>query len=364
MIGLLFRTLCGGLGSLSFSLIGIGALCGGLCGCMQAMRCSNFKLRDIPCVKWFLRATGIDRHGDFELMLMVHEVVSDFKGGLKCGVKVTAGSHIVRTPFSGKGIFHCSLRVYVEQGTPQLSVDLVTKGDVKLAQLKLNVSRDILCMASGVHAEKVYTMRPQAKTLHHATVRLSISICTPDDEDAEAADTNEQDAISFMVQNALQKAETEVTGSSTHRESLSEIEVCRHACAGPVEVFGELGKCVPRYLGLLGPPQARRFFLGFWANQEEFLKRNSPWKEIDVMKISSVQPDPVREDVFVISYVDASRLTHSLYMRIVDRPSAVWVELLKLAVSKAHQFHEETKRSKSLKFGHSRTEVVQSKRIS
>jgi len=70
-------------------------------------------------------------------------------------------------------------------------------------------------------------------------------------------------------------------------------------------------------------------------------KGSKPKFEVSVMRVTSVQADPGRSDVFRISYVDKARLQQHLVLRRVDRSRDSWIELLQELIKTARQRKED-----------------------
>merc|ERR1719183_1957734 len=107
-------------------------------------------------MKRFLRAIGHDEFDDFEVMIMVHEAMFERREAkLTTVVRITAGSHHVRTDPNSNGIFQQPLHIFVEQGTKTITVDLMDSPDRILATLGFDPVKDVLKVP--VHqAERIY----------------------------------------------------------------------------------------------------------------------------------------------------------------------------------------------------------------
>ena len=77
--------------------------------------------------------------------------------------------------------------------------------------------------------------------------------------------------------------------------------------------------------------------------------KKAPTHEIDLLHIQSVQPDPTRTNVFVVTYYNKdskARVSEKLVFRRIDRARDVWVEMLQLLITKAHDAHKDKKNNK------------------
>merc|ERR1719324_491005 len=100
-----------------------------------------------------------------------------------------------------------------------------------------------------------------------------------------------------------------------------------------------------------GPPQEKKYTLRLWDKEthgDKHQKAKSgdkdapePKFEVSVMRITSVQADPGRSDIFRITYVDKSKLHQHLTLRRVDRSRDAWIELLQELIKSVRQKKEE-----------------------
>lgn len=307
-------------------MAGIAALLT-ICGCVRCMRC---RMRDCACCKRCLRITGHDRFDDFELMMLVHQAMFDRQEAkLTTVVRVTAGVQSVRTDPNSNGIFQQPLQIFVEQGAQSVIVDMLDSRDRVLATLTLDTMKDVL--GPSVHQpEHVYTMKQKGKGLRNPRIKLTMTV--QQDEDLEkgllAGISSDVDSL---VRLQLAKAQ---------REGLSELEVLKQACGGPLELFERLGKTRPVHVAILGPPVSKRYVLGIWQEKHDFDAKKRVYLEVDMLRIESVQADPTRHHVFVINYYDESRVPQALTFRRIDRGRDVWVEMIRLLVQKVREARE------------------------
>lgn len=345
MIGLLFRSAF----AAPCAILGVVAAVAGICGCMRCARC---RLRDCWCCKKLLRFLGIDTFDDFEMMVLVHEVSCERKEAKSAtSVRLTAGAHTVKTDPNSNGIFQQPLHLTVEQGTGAIVVDLLDQSSRVLADLRLDITEHVL--GPKAHKpEEVHAMRVKSsKNLRNPKVKLTMVVDA--DSDAERgllAKSHATSDVDILVRQQLRKAKEEHKedlANETGEVAKSEMEVLRHACSGPLELFEGLGKTANVYVAALGPPKTRRYVLGIWQSKRDFDGRRPTVLEVDFVKVESVRADPSRHHVFVMIYYDESRVRHTLTFRRIDRARDVWVEILLLMVQKAHEHHQERKREKA-----------------
>lgn len=332
MIGLLIETMMGGM--IRGALAGPCMLCAGvaaifaICGCVKCMRCS---MRDCACWKRILRTTGHDEFDDFELMMLVHEAVFERREAkLSTVVRVTAGRHSVRTDPSSNSIYQQPLHIMVEQGTENIAVELLDSRDRVLATLLLGVMDDVLQV--GHQPEQIFTMKQKDKHIRHPRIKLTMDVQADDsDDDMEKGGLliGGSSDVDSLVRLQLAKAREE--GKALGGEGLSEFDVLKQACAGPLELFTSLGKTSNVYVSIVN---AKRLVLGIWGDKRNFDAKKRPMQEVDLLRIQSVQSDPSRIHVFVINYFDESRVRQSFTFRRVDRGRDVWVEIIHLLVQK------------------------------
>lgn len=315
-------------------------------------------IRDIGCFKWLLRKIGHDAFDDFSLLVHVHELVSfsvsrKDPAFSKIKFRITAGRESCDTPRGSKGIFECSLTILVAQGTKYLIVDLLADNGVVLGQLKLGIEKDILSKESPV-ADEVHSLREKSKGCP-VNPKVRLTICKSDEADLEGGfESGETAGMSFatnlMMQRALNEAEEAVASRELHAGGdMAEIERLMQACSGPAEVFGTLGHTSRYYLGVKGPPFSRRFLVGLWADQAEYDNQADAVQECDLTKVTSIQTDPSRTDIFVIGYTDHNGLMKKWRCQIVSRKATVWVELFHRLIPKVKEFQKVRKKNKALK---------------
>merc|ERR1719215_944552 len=175
--------------------------------------------------------------------------------------------------------------------------------------------------------------------------RVKLTMVVESDGDPETGLLSDSRApdIDFLVRQQLRKAKTNI-GS---KKNVSELDVLKDACAGPLEIFEGLGDTVQVYVAVIGTPISRRWILGVWNDQEDYIAKRQPRQEIDLMRIQSIQADPMRNHVFVVHCLDETRVQKSLTIRRVDRNRDVWVEILRLLVMKARETVSKIKASRS-----------------
>jgi len=313
-----------------------------ICAC-----CKRCKLRDCACCKRCLRATGQDPFDDFELMLVVHQVLCEKSGGLagghhgvfastKTNVQVSAGAHSVQSEPSSNGIFQQPLHITVEQGTEVVTIDWLKvvplTGAVVLSTLTLNIVDDVL--KPKHESEHAYAMKQKGKGIQNAKIKLTLSVEGAADCEKGLIDHSESSDVNDLVRLHLAKAQ----GSSG---AVTELQLLQQACAGPLECFEGLGRSKRMYVAILGPPHSRHWMFGVWNDQHEFESNKKPVKMIDLMRLQSVSPDPSRHHVFVINYFDELRVRQALTLRRIDRARDVWVEVLLRFVQKIHESRHE-----------------------
>lgn len=339
MIGLLFRSVTGPLRMVA-AAGGLAVICG-LC-----IYCCRWRARDFPCVKRMMLWFGYDKFPDFELMVLVHEAryMSDRAAqDEKTFVRITAGRQMVETDKAHKGQYQQPLQLFVEQGTDSVCGELLDHSGNVMATVDLDIMNEILCDPSPP-SEHPYPMDAKSRSLSEATLILSLVVSKDTDQETGLL-SNVHGETNWLVQQQIRKAQEAAPGNSAE----SEMEVLKLACSGPLEMFELLGKAPQVYLSILGPPLSRKWALGIWHNKGEFESKQRAIREVDLMRVIAVQPDPVRANVFVVQYLNEHRSSHRLMFRRLDRARDVWVELLQILVTKARENRKETRqRTKNL----------------
>lgn len=309
-----------------------------LCGCMA---CVNCRCRDCACIKCFLRCIGWDKFDDFELMVLVHEALFQANGKMSTAVKVTAGSHSQKTDWNTKGVFQQPLHIFVEQGTSAVRIDLLNSGQRVIATLSFKVTKDLL-EKKTLAPETIYGMKTKGKGINNPRVKLTLVVGDCGDmEKGLMAGVNPH--VDYLVQAQLRKHAYGDEG-----KSLTETDVLKKACSGPLELFEGLGKTEPVYVAIIGPPVSKRWTMGIFRHIKDYEQQKRPFKEVDVLRIQSVPGDPERKNVFVINYFDDNKVRNKLTFRATNQPRDVWIEMLVRLLTNVHDARKEKKEKKQI----------------
>jgi len=341
MIGLALRGLTGGTGGLIGMILGPALVVLAVCGCMK---CARFRMRDCSCIKHCLRVTGCDTFDDFEMWVHVHEVIYTTRASkLSTAVRLIAGDQQVTTDANTRGIFHKPLSIFITQGTEALVVELLDAHEMKvLATCKFDIVKDILEHANNLK-DKVYPMKPKSKGVVNTKVKLTMVLDMDSEQEKGLLEgiAGEDDGISpetgFLLRQELNKAVAQPRDSTAELVAdapQSEIDLLARGCVGPLEMFGTWGRRNAVYAAVLGPPAERKYVLALWNDEHEFRKHQRSTKELELLRIESVMPDPNRDNVFIINYVDKDKRRQRFNFQHLDRNRDVWVEMLTLLIRK------------------------------
>eukprot|EP00418_Pyrodinium_bahamense_P077876 CAMPEP_0179074414 /NCGR_PEP_ID=MMETSP0796-20121207/33073_1 /TAXON_ID=73915 /ORGANISM="Pyrodinium bahamense, Strain pbaha01" /LENGTH=352 /DNA_ID=CAMNT_0020771635 /DNA_START=61 /DNA_END=1119 /DNA_ORIENTATION=+ len=352
MIGFVLR-------GLGFGVPGEG-LCLGLiagavaiCAFCGINRCMKMRMRDCGCIKKWMRATGTDKYDDFEMMVLVHRATMTTTTKSPSIVRVTAGQQTVETDPSKEGIFQANLSVFVEQGTQEVDVDLMDPSGRKvLASLKLDPLKDIL--QKGELHEVEMKMKQKSKGLHNP--RITLTIIPASSSEVERGLISGMGVEANLQLKKIQHAQVEEQGESFLSEGgpgsntapLSDLDLLAKGCCGPLDMFGSWGRRDKVYVGVRGPLEGKRHYLGVWKDKAEFEQGVKGSLEIDLLKITSVQPDPGRTEVFVLNYLDSAKIKKRLTFRRLDRARDVWVEMFQLLIKMLHDQKDAARKKRIL----------------
>lgn len=335
----------------SFILYGLGIgfpilMCGLPMFCWW-WRSQTWKMRDCWCYKRLMRSTGVDNFDDFDALISVHEAQHQNRSNGATSVRLTAGSFETETDSSTHSNFQQTFVMHVEQGTDRISVDLLDAYKRKMAYLKLDPVKDILNHPDGV-SQKTYVMKSKMKGVGNARITMTIKLQKPEDEEVGLLPRLDGGRhaveVEFQLKEHLRKVNWE-----EHVPPGDQMHTLAAACTGPVDYFSSWGVATPGQLAVLGPPHRRRWTLGFWNNPADFGRPGDV--EVDLMRISSVQEDPGRSEVFVISYADQNRVESRVLFRRTDRSRDVWVQLLTMHISAVREQKTRTSEYASFKKG-------------
>lgn len=359
MIGLVARAAMGGNNpcySIMAPIIAIVALCG------IYKFCCKCRIRDCGCIKRFLRVTGTDTFDDFDIMMLVHSVKFTTTDKKTTFVRVTAGDFQVETDPNQNGIFQQTLNVFVEQGTEYLLLELLDSSKRKLAEMKMDIDKDILSDGIPINAiEKAFKMKQVNKKVVNPKITLTFSPESINDEEKALlsglnASAETEWVLTQQIQLAVQESAGEEDGKggggekkTVALENLSEVELLGRACAGPLVMFDRLAGNRPVRIAVLGPPSKKRLTLCICASESfatlathkkvpygETPDEKSILEEVDLLKVTGIFPDPGRPEVFSLDFVDANKARRHLKFERVDRGRDVWVEMIQLLVTKVH----------------------------
>jgi len=306
-------------------------------------KCSQCRLRDCSCLKWWLRTTGTDRFEDLELFIVVHECYyASTEGEMMTMVRVSAGEHSATTEVH-KRVFQQPMSIFVEQGTEKLEVDLMDSwGRARWAKLDLDIAE--LLNVDGGWREHVFSMKPCKRGLANPRVKLTVfrSRNTDEEEGILSKIQVTEDHAGLMVKEHLQKvhqAEIAARGSvemagEDFAPMMSEGHLLASACAGELELLGAWGAKDKRWVMVKSGPSVKRAFLGVWEDRRACDNGKAPMHEIDFLRIKSVQAHPVQDAAFMINLVKRDGSTRQFTFYRIDRSRDVWVQTLTLLIQK------------------------------
>mmetsp|Transcript_88739 Transcript_88739/g.198405 ORF Transcript_88739/g.198405 Transcript_88739/m.198405 type:complete len:323 (-) Transcript_88739:7-975(-) len=320
----------------------------------------KLRMRDCSCIKKWMRATGADKFDDFEVVILVHEVLmTSNKPKVATVVRVTAGAQTVQTDESNKGIYQQPLSVYVEQGTDCVELELMESRSRKvLAYLKLDPMQDILRPKAPL-LEKTLPMKQKNKGVLNPRIKLTAMLESGNEaEQGLLSGVDMGSETNMLLRQQLNKvkmqhpedndpeAATEDIGASSS-SNLSDLDLLAKGCCGPLELFGSWGHKENVYMGVRGPPNSKNYYLGIWKAQDTFEKGTRGNPEIDLFRVTSVTPDPSRAEVFIMCYLDERKVKKRLTFRRLDRARDVWVEMFGLLMKMLHEQREKKKKTRT-----------------
>lgn len=269
-------------------------------------------------------------------MVLVHEAIFEEKDEeLETIVRVTAGRHSVKTDANSHGIFQQALHVLVEKDTEHVVVDLLDGSSRILASLTLDAAEQIFNVREH-EPEQMYDMVRRDRRLGSPQLKLTMVVRASHDEEQGLLAQHGLD-VNLLVRQQLLKC----------GEGLSEIEVLKQACSGPLELLQSLGNAAGVWVAVVGPPTSRRWFLGIWRDKQTYDEKKGAVQEIDLLRIQCVQANLSLQHVFEICYYDESRIFQTLRFKRVDRARDVWVEILQMLVQRTHEVRQMQKAEES-----------------
>jgi len=360
------------------------------------------KLKQIRIVKMCLRCIGGSKFDDLWLTIVVHEVITEIRDSI--AVRIRAGSYEVMTeyisPVAG-GTFQETLNLFVEADADEVVVEvLCTRGLV--AKTTFSVVKDVIKVGENGVFEKVFKLRPKMRGVQSATATLSL-VATQEEDGVDYYDPPDIFDDAWLVERQLERLKKEMEKEEGHQ--VTEIQVLKKVCYGPLDIFDSLGErrhvfvavldprtkyaeqrlrtagnavIAPNAIGLQIPTsqasersssssrkqprgesaeaiadaEARtkpKWRFAIWDSKAKWEACAIPTQEIDLLRISSVQDDPDQRNSFVIKYFDESRQPQEMHFRRIERSRAIWVESLRNIISAAHEDKRQHKEKKELK---------------
>lgn len=294
-------------------------------------KASSLKLRHCCCIKRCLRAIGSDEFDDFDVTILVHEVMcgkaTDFYGA----IRIRAGDQVVQTDESKTGRFQNAVSILVEQGTEFLEIEFIdTYNNKVMALLKLEANQ-VHNPKESIH-QKTYIMKQKGKGI--VNPRIKISVINESDEEASLFEGMGAQSMAMSNETRVLLAKTAKSKDEGEDAPKSELEMLCKVCAGPVETFGSWGGVSSKYLNVVGPPQQKKYELCVWDSLSDSQKPGAtPTKQVPMLRITGVNADPTQGDIFRIQYVDNEKVPKRLVIRRVDRSRDAWTELIQSIVT-------------------------------
>lgn len=347
MIGLLLRTV-----GLETGATGCLAILVACCLAAGLYKCSQCRMRDCPCLKWCMLATGQDTFQDFNLFIIVHECFyTATDADLMTIVRITAGEQTASTD-AHKRVFQQPMAVLIEQGTEKLEVEIMDSwGSHRWAKMELEMAEMLETLENeGGYREHTFNMKAVKRGF--ASPRIKLTIHKGKSEDVEKGllsniDVSE-DHTGMMVLHHLQKvqeAEMLARGSIPAEEEnsgkvLSVGALLDAACSGELELLGAWGAKNKVWVDVRSRPQVKRSYIGVWSDKKDWENRREPTHMIYLLRIRSVQAHPSMDDSFMINEVLRSGSIQQYTFFHVDRSRDVWVQTLSLLINNERESKE------------------------
>jgi hypothetical protein len=258
-------------------------------------------------------------------------------------VRLTAGDHVVETDPNKEGIFQQPLNLTVEQGVTCIVFDVLTPSKTLLATLPLEIADVIRKEKRGSLSEVSYNMRQKSKSIHNP--KLKLTMIMSGDEEQRLVSSGQRRHRSTMlfqdvvVQETIRQHMDKVKDEGAD-STFAEIEALKQGCTGPLQIFEGLGGHSNVHVTVLGPPDSRKWMFAIYKNKEEMDNGRQALIEVDLMRVQSVQHDPARKQIFVISHMIDRRTSKEIRFKIVDRSRDVWVSFLKKTMERAREYRQ------------------------
>merc|ERR1712039_199809 len=260
--------------------------------------------------------------GDFDMMVLVHDVKFTSQSQTTTFVRARAGDIVAETDPNANGIFQQTLNIVIGQGTELLEFDLLDERKRCLAQLRFDIMKDILKDGSTATAkeviEKTFNMKQKQKSILNPKITLTFSPeQMGDEEKALLSGLNASAETEWMLTQHIQMVQSNEPSAKV--EELSEIDLLGKACHGPLEMFEKMGNNNTVYIGIVGPPKKKKYALRIWDTEKEYTEGKASIEDIDLLKVMGITPDPSRPEVFVVDFLDDNKAKRNVKFARVDR---------------------------------------------
>jgi len=307
-----------------------------LCRC-----CGRCRIRDCSICKKMFRVLRIDKFSDTKINLVVSE--ASWTGDYEyTQVRVTAGDEVVSTEVSDDGNYRQGFEFFIAQGTSVVLVELLDDSGNVLANLPLDPLLDLrMCSGQPGFDKQALDMDDVATDITRARIVLAIydQSFAEDSRFHHILDRVDQEDRILVEQQLLQTYHANYGSADEDPDhaKISEFELARKTCSGPVHVYGGWGSKREVYIAVLGPPQCHDWTLGVWETKEAYDGHKDAQERINLLRVLSVQAEPTRQDVFVINFMVTKTQRQRLVMERIDRSRDVWVDMIKIVVDYVHE---------------------------
>jgi len=223
----------------------------------------------------------------------------------------------------------------VEQGTDCIHIDLFdVRRRVVIAYLKLDPVQLLEDkVVKGSTLQKTFKMTEKTKGFLNPRIRLSFSLQNAEDlEKGILEDLDLGQETTMVLRSQMVKMADKLADKGQDISHLSKLEVACNVTSGPLTQLLPWGYKKRVWLRLKAPSKNQtRYWLEIYQD-EQGVDQKAPEVQVDLMKVQAVQPDPGRDEVFIITYFDKRKVKQRLTFAHVDRPRSSWVDLLTTAI--------------------------------
>lgn len=313
-------------------------------GCWRAVRCRKV-CRPLLCC-W--RVCGKDEFEGFDLRVVIHNISENKRSSGKFQIRVVHDTKVYKSSESESGRWNETVNVKVQQGVPDIVLELwhfpVVGNIKKVAESYVDIKRDII--------DRNYPMQAlvQLRKRGMRDCMLNVSFERPDivsDDVLASVKTPVSDELRYRVS----KASHSMPASPHADPAINEIQALSHVLCGPIKttrgVLGQMTHCYYAVVHDKNKPMHQGWYWARWQSLQAREAGEPPEKRMAITQIVEVKATKTNDEFAMIWSKDGEQKVQ--VFQSVDRSRTVWIEGLKIFVRKLYELTKrESRRASAL----------------